>query len=300
MAFPWAQHVWAALPVLIEEPMGDQHIDSSVVFMTENSISRSSPQPSPGARGSAGGPAPFYSQYSSLPSQQLQTNVPRHDQQTPISHYAPRVGQGQPGVGFDMSALGGALPNYGPQSYPQQQQQQQPQIQQQDQRRLSGASAPGIAYQLQQNVQYPQTASSFANTGPYPGFGTMHYASYAHGHISPNPQYPPYAVMQPRQVPGAAQYPLSAQHASPQYYYYPAGYGPPSPLQFPNQPGPIHFGYAGRNSSTGQFGPPGNQDSEGRLSYSNVQALGDDNGKSFFISCTTLLTHSRYSKRIIK
>jgi hypothetical protein len=281
MAFCWTQH-WLALPIFIEEPMGDRPNDSGAVYMNDSnqdsshlSVSKSSPQPSPGARHPGSGAAPFYSQYSSLPTHQQQTNPPRYNQQSGVNHYAQGGGQTQPGAGFDMSAMGSALPNYGTHPFPH----SQPQLQQQDQRRLSGASTPAVVYQLQQNVQYPQAGTAFANPGAYPGYGPVQYAAYGPGQISPNVPYSPYGTAQPRQALGAAQFPQFSQQTSPQYYYFPAGYGSTSPAPFPNQAGQMQFGYTGRSNSTSSFGPSAPQDAEGRLSISTPHSGGDNNRK---------------------
>lgn len=261
----WVQR-WLALPVLVKEQMGDQQIDAAAANTVDNSqenshlpFSKPSPQPSPGAVYTGGLAAPFYSQYSSLPAHQQQMNTPRYNQQPAINQYAQGGSQSQPGVGFDMSGMAASLPNYGASSFPQQQYQQ-------DQRRPSGSSTPAVVYHLQQNVQYHPGGPSFANTAPFPGYGSVQYASYATGQISPNMPYSPYGTAHPRQAAGPAQYPQFPQQTSPQYYYYPTGYGPTSPAQFQNQTGQMPFGYAGRSNSAGSFGPPPTQDAEGRMS----------------------------------
>jgi hypothetical protein len=303
MAFLWTQH-WFALPILIEEPMGDQPIDSDAIYMNDNnqdsshlSVSKSSPPPLPGVRHPGNGAAPFYSQYSSLPTHQ-QTNPPRYNQQTGVNHYAQGGGQTQPGAGFDMSAMGGALPNYGTHPFPH----SQPQFQQQDQRRLSGASTPAVVYQLQQNVQYPQAGTAFANPGAYSGYGPVQYAVYGPGQISPNMPYSSYSAVQPRQIPGAAPLPQFPQQASPHYYYFPTGYGSTSPAPFPNQTAQMQFGYEGRSNSTSSFGPSAPQDGEGRLSISTAHSGGDDNRKilSFGYMHFCRLIRNRYSTRVLK
>ncbi|KAE9968412.1 hypothetical protein BLS_004499 [Venturia inaequalis] len=186
-------------------------------------------------------------------------NPPRYNQQSSTNQYAQGGSQSQSGVGFDMSGMAGSLPSHGASPVP------QPQYQH-DQRTLSGASTPALVYQFQQNLQYSPGGLPFANPTSYPGYGPVQYASYATGQISPNVPYSPYGTAHPRQAPGTAQYPQFPQQISPQYYYYPASYGPTSPAQFQNQTGQMQFGYAGRSNSAGSFGPQPVQDGEGRLS----------------------------------
>lgn len=245
--------------------MGDQQIDAGAAEAIDNSqdnshssFTKPSPQPLPGARYTSSPAAPFYSQYSSLPAQQQQMNSPGYNQQPAASQYAQGGNQRQAGIGFDMSGMAASLPSYGTSSFP------QPQYEH-DQRRVSGASTPALVYQFQQNVQFPQGASPYSNSAPYAGYGPVQYASYASGQISPNMPYSPYGTAHPRQAPGTAQYPHFPQQNSPQYYYYPAGYGPTSPAQFSNQTGHVQFGYAGGNNSAVSFGPPSTQDGEGML-----------------------------------
>ncbi|TID27427.1 hypothetical protein E6O75_ATG00194 [Venturia nashicola] len=270
MDIRWVQR-WFALPVLVEEQMGDQQLEDGTANTGENRqenshlpFSKPSSQPSPGDRYTGSPAAPFYSQYSSLPAHQQQMNPPRYNPQPVTNQYPQGFSQSQHGVGFDMSAMAGSLPNYSPSSFP------QPQYQH-DQQRLSGASTPAVVYQIQHNAQYPPGGPPFANPAPYPSYGPVQYASYATGQISPNVPYSPYGTAHPRQAPGTAQYPQFPHQTSPQYYYYPTGYGATSPAQFQNPTGQIQFGYGGKNNSAGAFGPSATQDDEGRLSL-----LGDE------------------------
>jgi hypothetical protein len=270
MAVFWTQH-WVALPVIVEEFMGDIPAGSgtgSQDYMNDNShegshlsASKSSPQPSPGAQRPPSGNAPFYSQFSTLPANQRRLNPPNYPQQPGMNPYALGAGQNPPGAGFDMSAMAGALPNYIGHPPPH----SQTQFQHQDQRRPSGASTPAVVYQLQQNVQFPQGGTAYANPASLTGFGPVQYTSYGSGPVSPNVPYPPYGPGQARPVPAPAQYAQYPPQLSPPIYYYPGGYGTGSPAPFPNQLGHMQFGYGGRSNLTGSFGHVGSQDIEGRL-----------------------------------
>jgi hypothetical protein len=300
MAFVWTQR-WFALPVLIEEPMGDQPSNSGAVYMSNNSqddsrlsTSKPSPQPSPGARHGGGGTAPFHSQYSAIPTHQHQMNSSQYSHQPGANHHAQGFNQVQPGAGFDMNAMAGALPTYGAHTtaHP------QTQYQQQDQRRLSGASTPAVVYQLQQNLQYPQGGAAFANPNSYPGYAPVQYAAYAPSQISPNVPYSPYGPAQPRQTPGAAQLAQFSQQSTPQYYYYPAGYGPTNSAQLPNQTGQLQYGYMDRSNSASSFGPPGAQDVDGRSSLGAPHSGGDDKRKQQTATPVPTITKSATVARI--
>jgi len=96
----------------------------------------SSTQPSQGSSRNPSGSAPFYSQYSTLPTQQQHADPSRYPPQQSMNPYPLGAGHSQPGSNFNMNAMAGALPDYSSQSPAH----FQSQMQQQGQRRLSGAS----------------------------------------------------------------------------------------------------------------------------------------------------------------
>jgi hypothetical protein len=234
MAYVWVQQ-WVALPVIVEEPMGDLAPDSGIgsghlpadpshddsqISATQFHSSQQSSIPS-----RLGGNHSFGNQFSSIPSFQQRGDphrIPSHHGQP--SYNPQQLGQQeqqQPGSSFSMGAMAGALPDCSSgMAGSQFQSGQQPQ----SQRRLSGASTPAVVYQLQQNLQYqPATgASGFSNQGAYGGFGQ---SQYQNGYGQSQTQLPGFNLYpggQPR-LNTMQQQPPQYQQMSPQYYYYSAG-----------------------------------------------------------------------------
>ena len=235
-------------------PADPSHDETQISTSKHSSTQHSSVPPR------SGGHQPFYNQFPSLPSHQQ-----RADSSRPPSHhgqhtYPLQPGQHQqPASSFNMGSMSGALPEYGsnaPGSQFQAGQQPQPQ------RRLSGASTPAVVYRLQQNLQYPQsaTASGFGNPGGISSYGQTQYQS---GYAQQLPQqhggqqasFLPYGPGQPR-LNTMPQQPPQFPQMSPQFYYFPGNYNthnPQSPYsnQFPGSF--IRGGHAG----AGVFSPTG-------------------------------------------
>lgn len=243
MAYFWVQQ-WVALPVIVEEYMGDTTQDGGHAapisyhqqFAYDESSYHShgkpdgSFQPSPGISRPSSGQPPFFAQYNTIPSQQQRSDSSRYQQQ---QGYAAGGNHNQQGISFNMGGMAGALPDYTaqtiPNSGPQHPSQRQP-----------GASTPAVVYQMQQNLQYPHQAA--ANYGGHANYGAYCQAQYAGYGQAPSPQsagYPQFHGQQ-RSTPGPQQY---GQYppVSPQYYYFPgstAGYStggfiPQAPMQIP-------------------------------------------------------------------
>ncbi|TKA63861.1 hypothetical protein B0A49_11288, partial [Cryomyces minteri] len=161
-----------------------------------------------------GSEAPFYSQYSSIPPSQRNVEDPRYTaQQGPASYPRPSV-QDQSGPSFDMSFVAGALPDL---------RHQQSRLQ--NQQAMTGASAPALVYQLQQNPQFPgQTIANYSGQAPFvTGYNQGPYAA---GYMpGPNSVFPSQRSAGPS--PNQQSYPTFQQQAPP-YYYYPTPYGPSS------------------------------------------------------------------------
>jgi hypothetical protein len=279
MAFFWVQQ-WVALPIIVEESMGDVpqdmgsgplrpgphepvHDDSHSSAQKHSSL----PGPPPATSRSSSAGAPFYSQYSTLPGQpQRVDSGPPHQLSNP---YNSGVGQTQPAHGFNMSAMGSALPEYGlhasgnPQN----------QVPQFTGQRISGASTPAVVYQLQQNLQYPHQGSGpFLNPGTFGGYAPQ-YQGY---HQPPSPQFAGY----PQYGPGQQRTGMVTQQFTPypqvsQQYYYPGTLGTHGQQLggFPNQAATFQAPYSLRPGSGGphDFGPQSGLLSTGQSSIDEFQ-----------------------------
>jgi hypothetical protein len=259
MAFFWVQQ-WVALPIIIEEHMGDVSHDSGSgpprlesQEPTHDDLQFPGQKPSipssslPATSRSPGAGAPFYSQYSNLPGQpQRVDSSSSHQLGNP---YPSGVGQNQNLHGFNMSAMAGALPDYGMQTLNNMQTQgPQPGAQ-----KMAGASNPAMVYQYPQNLQYPpQVSASYMNPAQYGGYAPAPFQGY-HQSQSPQPaMYTQYGTGQQRTgvVPQHfAPYPQVAQ----QYYHYPGAVGGhgQQPSGFPMQTANFQAPYSMRPVSGG-------------------------------------------------
>ncbi|OAF98745.1 uncharacterized protein CC84DRAFT_1223494 [Paraphaeosphaeria sporulosa] len=218
MAFVWVQQ-WFALPVVIEEPMGDlplgsgpQALDITATGIAHDDIQSHAQHPL-GAR-SPTSSTPFYSQLSSIPQSQL-----RRDLRSPAHPSSPHYPQDHGATSLNMSAMAGSLPEYASADGAHLQHAQ---------RQLSGASTSALVYQLQQNLQVHGPAS---NTLPvHPGYG----ASFGPGQFQQayipaqasshsNYTFPPNQQRGPG--PNSIQPPYQNYPQQSPYLYYPAPYG---------------------------------------------------------------------------
>jgi hypothetical protein len=231
MAVFWVQQ-WVALPIIVEGHMGDvpHDLGSSPPRHGSQEPKQDDPQflgqapsvPSgslPVTSRSPGAGAPFYSQYSNLPGQPQR--VASSSSLQLGNRYGGGAGQNQIPHGFNMSAMAGALPDYGMHTM----NNMQTQAQQPSTQTMSGASTPAVVYQIQQNLQYPpQGSATYMNPAQYGGYVPSQFPGYHQPH---NPQSATYAQYGPGQHRmGAdpqqfAPYPQVAQ----QYYYYPGAVG---------------------------------------------------------------------------
>lgn len=217
MSFVWVQQ-WFALPVVIEEQMGDLPPDSRSHTMDFNAAGLREDQHAPLASSpymAQDNNTPFYSQLSSIQQGQQRTEHRSPAQQTP---YYPS--QQPDASAFKMGAMAGALPDYGSDTH-QQASQSIP-------RSLSGASTSALVYQLGQNLQMPTHASG--NMPVQASYGTGYAMSpYQQGYMpqqsAQNAVYPMYNPTQTR-VQGVApmQNPYQSYPQPSQYMYYPAPY----------------------------------------------------------------------------
>jgi hypothetical protein len=254
MAFFWVQQ-WVALPIIVEEPMGDAPQDtgggqprrpSHESGYGESQNLGHKPSVSPGqasvtSRTSNSG-APFYSQYSTLPGQPQRTDSgPSHQ---PHHLYTGGSGQNQPGHAYNMGAMAGALPDYGPHAPGN----MQNQASQSGGQRISGASTPAVVYQLQQNLQYPHQGSvQYMNPPQYGGFAPPQFQGFAHSQSPQSGPYQQYGHSQQRMGPIPHQFAQFPQ-ASPQYYYFPGAMGAPAQQMggYPNQAAGFQAPYPSR------------------------------------------------------
>jgi hypothetical protein len=224
MAFVWVQQ-WIALPVVVEEQMGDiphasgaQPLDSTATGLAQDEhqthLNPTSSSKSPSSN------TPFYSQLSAIPQAQLRPDLrsPAH----PQSPHYPTQDHGA--TSMNMGAMAGALPDYSSVNAAQ----GNPSMLQHDQRQLSGASTSAVVYQLQQNLQAQGPASASLPNHYAPGFGA---GQFQQNFVPPQgSQHPNYAqfpagnqrVTAPGPMPGP--YQSFPQHS--QFLYYPGPYGP--------------------------------------------------------------------------
>ena len=172
MAYYWVQQ-WFALPLIPENPMGDEPSggispltqSSKIQYrQTENQTTDRS-RPEEGHQGpwiepnplpSAG---PFHSQVTSLQSAQSPSHHFQHQ-------FSPLSSQNAPGRVYGTGNTTGVIPEYAASSMNGRSELQQPQ--QLDHRRSSGSLTPAIVYQLQQNVQFAGQAGSTSIGGSQP------------------------------------------------------------------------------------------------------------------------------------
>ncbi|KAF2441321.1 hypothetical protein P171DRAFT_457131 [Karstenula rhodostoma CBS 690.94] len=233
MAFVWVQQ-WFALPIVIEEPMGDLPLGSSpqALDITATGIAHDDLQSHtqhPSAVRSPSSNTPFYSQLNSIPQSQL-----RHDLRSPAHPSNPHYPQDHGATSLNMSAMAGSLPEYASVDGAQLQHAQ---------RQLPGASTPALIYQLQQNFQVHSPASNALpiHSGYGPNFGAGQFQqTYMPAHASSHSNY----TFSPNQQRGTGPNPMQPPYPnysqqSP-YLYYPAPYGTQ------------HFvpGFSGQNAQT--------------------------------------------------
>ena len=261
MAYVWVQQ-WVALPIIVEEQqqMGDAPPDTGVGPSSRPSGENDGQQSAlPYPQSSQGQPKvptpvpPFHAQYPSFPQRIDPSRIPSQPNFGTIN---PPPGQQSHGVAFNMTAMAGALPDYGsgPANPVLQQQQQQ---QQQTQRRLSGASTPAVVYQLQQSLQYPQGVSSIPSPPSYGSFPPGQYGAFG----QPSNQQPFGAYgSSPQRVTGIHQQFQPYQQLSPQQFYFAQGqqiptYGPPAgQFSAPYVSRPSASGLSASDSRAASFG----------------------------------------------
>lgn len=219
MAFVWVQQ-WIALPVVVEEPMGDlppgsgpQPLDITTTGLARDDHQGNAHQSS-GIR-SPSNNTPFYSQLSSIPQSQQRSDI--RSSALPASPHYPQDHGATP---LNMGAVAGSLPEYnsvdGVQSL-------------HAQRQLSGASTSALVYQLQQNLQVHGPASNNLPVPPgyLPSFGAGQFqqnylpsqgSSHANFATFPHPQH-----RGPGHNPMQAPYSNYSQQSP--YLYYPPPYG---------------------------------------------------------------------------
>lgn len=261
MAFVWIQQ-WVALPVLLEEQMGDistrpgsQPLDITAAGLAHDEH-QSNPKPSPPNLTSTTSSTPFYSQFSSIPQVQLRPNL-RSPAQPTSPHYPP---PDHGSASLNMGTMAGALPEYGSVdvaqgSFP---------VAQHNQRHLSGASTSALVYQLQQNLQVagPPSGSLHAYG---PGFSTGQFPpNFVPTHPSQHLNYssfPPNSQRVPAPGPMQPSYQnFPPQPSQPsQYLYYPAPYGSQAQYSpgFPEQNLQNQAMYGRRPSLSGSHVPMG-------------------------------------------
>ncbi|KAF2645665.1 hypothetical protein P280DRAFT_126255 [Massarina eburnea CBS 473.64] len=261
MAFVWVQQ-WIALPVVLEDQMGDllPGSASQALDLTAAGVLHEDPHghvsPSSLNMKSATNSTPFYSQLSSIPQPQIRPDI-RSPSHPPIPHY-PDHGA----TAMNMSAMAGALPNYGPIDGTQG---GHPVPQQGQRSHLSGASTSALVYQIQQNLQMSgQAPGALPTQSPYgPGYGA--------GQFQPNfassqgPQHANYAALpalQRVQAHGQGVYQNFMQPS--QYMYYPSAYGPQPqyPPVFPGQNTQSQAIYGRRPSMNSSHSPLHGQNME--------------------------------------
>ncbi|KAF2655338.1 hypothetical protein K491DRAFT_704632 [Lophiostoma macrostomum CBS 122681] len=246
MAFVWVQQ-WIALPVVLEEQMGDlppgsvhQPVDIATAGLAHDEHQHSAfKSPSSGT--------PFHSQLSAIPQGQA-----RPDIRSPGLATSPHYPLQEHGMSsLNMGAMAGALPEYASQDAGQ----SSAQAHQQAQRPLSGASTSALVYQLQQNLQMPGHASgslqaqSPYNTGFAPG-------QYQPNFVSPQGAHTNYAHFHPSQQRMPAQNTMQTAyqnfHQPSPYVYYPPAFGGQGqfPQGFPPQAGQPQTMYGRRPSLT--------------------------------------------------
>ncbi|KAF2842955.1 hypothetical protein M501DRAFT_1012337 [Patellaria atrata CBS 101060] len=267
MAFVWVQQ-WVALPVIVEEQMGDAPKDvgfqpgeplkpsltqdenySIIKPGTLNPLSPPSTEVRPPVNNTQ-----FYPQYGYSTNLQVGPEASRFQSQSSQMSYNPPSSQDQGSSSFNLGAISGALPDYSSTS---QNQNLHSHPQQQFQRSVSGASTSALAYQLGQNLQYQnQTNPNYTNQPQFnPGYLQGQYApNYVSAQGNPMVQHGQYAY-NPNQTRSTVPSPLQQtlpgfQQQNQQYLLYPSPYGgQPQALHGIGNPQIMQQGPYGRRSS---------------------------------------------------
>lgn len=210
MAFVWVPQ-WFALPVVVEDPMGDASNESGF------------PPSDPATHhGNTDSRPPVSASSFQSPYSNRSLEVQRPSQQHLMYAYNMHgQHQHQPSAPspFNMGAINAALPDYTSSA-----------AVQSPQRPISGASTSAVVYQLQQISQYPQAAMGFASQSAYG-------PAYANSHFSP--AYPSFAAGQQRAMAPPQMHQSFVHYPQTQpYMYYPALYPGQPPM---NQP-PVAYG----------------------------------------------------------
>ncbi|KAF2014688.1 hypothetical protein BU24DRAFT_347894 [Aaosphaeria arxii CBS 175.79] len=209
MAFVWVQQ-WIALPVVIEDQMGDVPPGTGPPTLDASATGLAHDEHQIPSFKSSTSNVPFQSQLSTLPQGQARPDL-RSPTHLTGSHYRSQELGASP---LNMGPMVGALPEYSSVDS------NQAMLVQQAQRPLSGASTSALVYQLGQNLQMPNhPASSMQQQMSYgSGFAP---GQYQHGFVpAQNQQHPSFNPYQ------AAQRPLHYPNVQPsQYLYYPSPYG---------------------------------------------------------------------------
>ncbi|KAF2098627.1 hypothetical protein NA57DRAFT_75865 [Rhizodiscina lignyota] len=173
MNFVWVQQ-WVALPVIVEEPMGDAPSDhggarpseyTHGTYPNEESQHNTKSNVTQQAGPSTVDNTPFYSQFTALPPQ------PRVDLsriQTGLGSYNMSANPGQGGASFNMGSMASALPDF---QNPQQTQRGQP----------ASASAQQAQFRGQQMPQFPSNPPYGASYGVGQFQGAMAHDDGSHG-----------------------------------------------------------------------------------------------------------------------
>jgi hypothetical protein len=260
MAFVWMQQ-WIALPIIVEEQMGDiptdtgfQPLEPSRTDTSQDEIrtlAKVAPgganNPSPSELRSPSNNAPFYSQLSSIPQPQPRLAIPRASNQQGNTFYDVSPGQELSTSSFNTGAVIGALSDYpsvvSGESIPQ--------AHKQGSGALSGASTSALIYQPQQIFHFRRhSPSSYQGQSPYsPTSGQGQYPT--NFVTSQSAQQTAYQQFNPNQRRSASPSPLqplypSFQQQPSQYLYYTSPYSPQVqftqnfPAQVPQQPTPYN------------------------------------------------------------
>ena len=268
MAFVWVQQ-WIALPVVVEEQMGDmpQPSGAQPLDITATGLAQDEHQghlnPALNSK-SPSSNTPFYSQLSAIPQAQLRPDLrsPAHPQSP---HYP---GQDHGHSSMNMGAMAGALPDYTSINAAQ----GNPSMQQHDQRQLSGASTSALVYQLQQNLQVAGPGSAPPPNLYSPGYNPGQFQqNFVPSQGSQHHNFAQFGAGQqrvPSQGPMPTPYQTFPQQS--QFLYYPGPYGPQAqyPQGYPAQTNQAHTLYGRRQS--GEMSQQEGGFSGSRMPHSNI------------------------------
>jgi len=271
MAYVWVQQ-WVALPILVEDQqMGDAPPDAGVGSSSRPSAGDDMQQTAvpyqQSLQAQLKGPvpiAPFHSQYSTLQSYPQRIDPSRMQSPQNFGPINPQVGQQPHGSAFNMTAMAGALPDYG--SGPANPVLQQSQ---QTQRRLSGASTPAVVYQLQQSLQYPQSVPNIQNPPSYGSFPQGQYGAFAQPSGANQQTFGAYGTS-PQRMTAMPQQFQPYHQLSPQQFYFAQGQQIPG---YNPQVGQFAAAYVGRPSV------PGLSSSDSRAASFGESSLGAGEGQ---------------------